>query len=187
MFTDKDDHHRTSKGREYTADPREVIIVKYIKHMTTSCDDEKMQALRDRHGLAGYGAYWVIVEKVASQIRRESFSTKLTLSWKKWGYLLDLRPSLVRKTMESLSDLGLILLENGKEVATVDIPNILKYADEYTKRLGIYQDNVPTEVTTLSVIPALPTLLTNIDGEANLTKPADEVETAEKYLSLIHI
>ena len=75
--------------------------------------------------------------------------------------------------MESLSDLGLILLENGKEVATVDIPNILKYADEYTKRLGIYQDNVPTEVTTLSVIPALPTLLTNIDGEANLPKPAD--------------
>ena len=70
-------------------------------------------------------------------------------------------------------------------MATVDIPNILKYADEYTKRLGIYQDNVPTEVTTLSVIPALPTLLTNIDGEANLTEPADEVETAEKYTARV--
>jgi hypothetical protein len=129
--------------------------MKYINHMTVAGEDEKIQALRDEFGVAGYGAYWLIVEKIAAQIRPESVSINLTLSWKKWGLYLDIRPSLARKMIESMNKVKLITLQSDEKSATIGIPNILKYADEYSKRVGIKAGQCPEKVPIVSGTPAL--------------------------------
>ena len=111
--------------------------MKYVNHMTIAHDDSKIQALRDKHGLAGYGAYWIIVEKIAAQVRPESPEPELSLSLKKWALHLDIRPVFAAKLIRTQSELGLIRMRSDGEVWTLSIPNILKYADEYSKKVGI--------------------------------------------------
>ena len=135
--------------------------MKYINHMTIAHDDSKIQALRDKHGLAGYGAYWVIVEKIAAQVRPESPEPELTLSLKKWALHLDIRPVFAAKLIRTQHELGLISVRTNGEVWTLSAPNVLKYADEYTKKVGIKSrqspDKCPDSVGNPS-LPALPAL-----------------------------
>jgi hypothetical protein len=152
--------------------------------MTTSSDDEKHEALIEKCGMAGYGAYWVVVEKIAAQIRPECVSTSLTLSWRNWARHLrvdDVRTA--KYLIKNIAEVGLILLEireisptstlpggqsgarhrsishrSESELATIGVPNILKYGDEYTKRVGIKSRQTPDKLPTVSGSPALPAL-----------------------------
>ena len=38
----------------------------YIKHDYRAHDDDKIAELVERHGLAGYGAYWYLLELMTS-------------------------------------------------------------------------------------------------------------------------
>lgn len=111
--------------------------MKYFTHMTASFGDERHQALMDKCGLKGYGAYWVIVEAIAAQITRQSAAVSMQLSWRRWGLRMGIDQRSASHIIRSLNDVGLISLRCDGDLATVTMPNILKYMDEYTKRLGI--------------------------------------------------
>jgi len=171
--------------------------MKYINHMTSSSDDEKHEALIEKCGMAGYGAYWVVAEKIAAQIRPECVSTSLTLSWRNWSR--HLRVDDVRTTkylINAIADAGLILLKIAQisptsalpggrsgarhrsishrsetEIVTIDMPNILKYGDEYTKRVGIKSRQTPDKLPTISGSPALPALLKDQSLLSKTTSP----------------
>ncbi len=134
--------------------------MKYINHMTASGDDEKHQALMARVGLRGYGAYWIIAEKIGAQIRPESCDTSMGLTWQRWGNHLGVEGDSARRLIRSMAEVGLIELEEAGKIACVNMPNILKYADEYTKRVGIKSGHSPDttrdKLRKLSGTPALP-------------------------------
>jgi hypothetical protein len=127
--------------------------------MTIAGEDEKTQSLRARHGLAGYGAYWLILEKIAVQIRPESISTSLTLSVRKWAQHVDMKPSWIRKVLSTGNELGLMRVTTQGELVTVDVPNILKYCDEYTRKVRRVSGQTPDKLRSKPGSPTLPTYL----------------------------
>jgi hypothetical protein len=133
--------------------------MKYINHMTSSHDDEKHQAAMDRAGLEVYGAYWIICEKIAAQIRPECVATSLQFSWKSWGSKLQVDPRVARRLIRVMGEVKLAIVKETDSGARVDIPNLLKYGDEYTKKVlrksGQAPDNVPTNNGSPAV-PAVP-------------------------------
>ena len=134
--------------------------MKYFNHMTSSAEDEKHEILIDKAGLAGYGAYWIVLEKVASQIRRESISTSLALSWRNWARYLRSSIKKSQFLLRSAHEAGLLQLTEEGSMVRVNIPNLLKYADEYTRKLRtksrLTPDKLPTESGSPAVEPAVP-------------------------------
>ncbi|MDA8121412.1 MAG: hypothetical protein M0Z38_02450 [Deltaproteobacteria bacterium] len=120
--------------------------MKYICHMTIAHDDSKLQALRDKHGLAGYGAYWIVLEKIAAQMTKESPEPKLSLSLKKWSLHLDIRPTFTSKLLRTCNELGLISVQSSGEVWTLSVSNLLKYGDEYTRKLRRVSGQTPDKL-----------------------------------------
>ncbi len=147
--------------------------MKYINHMTCAHDDEKMQRLIDLHGMAGYGAYWLIAEVIASQIRKESMSTSIRLSYKSWGHRLHVDPRTASKWVRSLGETGLAIVDHDANSASVDIPNLLKYGDEYIKRVGIKSRVYPEGIGSLSHLPAVPALPEEKKDLKDLRQPVD--------------
>ena len=132
--------------------------MKYINHMTSSHDDEKHRAAMDLAGLQAYGAYWIICEKIAAQIRPECVSTSLQLSWKSWASSLQVDPRVARRLVRVIGESRLAIVEETDSGARVNIPNLLKYGDEYTKKVLKKSGQTPDKLPTISGSPAVPAL-----------------------------
>lgn len=109
--------------------------MRWFKHMTASADDEKLARLRDRFGLEGYGFWWSVVEIIAASLD-ESEQTSVTFSAKKWGNSLGISPKKFRIMAEFCANTGLFSIKSDSEYITIDMPNLLKFKDEYTDRKG---------------------------------------------------
>lgn len=116
-----------------TANIRAGALMRWFKHMAGSWDDEKLAGLVDQHGLEGYGFWWRVVEVVAAKVDK-SEQTSAEFPAKKWGSLLGLSPKKFRMLAECCANLGLFSLEFSQNSIRIDMPNILKFRDEYTEK-----------------------------------------------------
>lgn len=132
--------------------------MKYVNHMSSSVTDEKHEALIEKCGLAGYGAYWIIAETIAAQIRPESRATNLALTWRNWARHLRVNTKSTMFLVRSMSLVGLIFVHEGDEKITIDMPNLLKYADQYTRKVLTRSRHSPDNVRSDNELPALPAL-----------------------------
>ncbi len=136
--------------------------MKYINHLTCAFQDEKISAAVSEGGLKVYGAFWVLIEAIAAQIRPESVSVGLTLTWTQWGSRLLVDPRSARKLTSILQKHSVIMLHDLGKSARIEIPNILKYCDEYSRKVGIKSghspDSTPDKLRRDSGLPALPAL-----------------------------
>lgn len=107
--------------------------MRWFKHMVSSADDEKLSKLTDAHGLEGYGFWWRIVEIVAEKVGPDG-QTSAEFSLRKWGAMLVLSPSKTRRMAETCAKLGLFSVVFFENTMTVNMPNILKFRDEYTEK-----------------------------------------------------
>lgn len=141
--------------------------MRWFKHMAASWDDEKLAALVDQCGLEGYGFWWRVVEIVAAKVDK-SEQTSAEFPPKKWGSLLGLSPKKFRTLAELCANLGLFMLVFSENSISINMPNILKFRDEYTeresKKSGVHRDKLPpsrarvpeTDTDTETDIPPLP-------------------------------
>lgn len=130
--------------------------MKYINHMTSAHNDDKHISAMYKMGLAAYGAYWVILEKIASQIRPESVTTSMRVPHETWSRLLRTRIDHATRLLRVLHETGLIICEFDGEYTTVSVPNLLKYGDEYTKKVLRKSIESRDKVRTHSGSPAVP-------------------------------
>jgi hypothetical protein len=130
--------------------------MKYVKHLTCAYQDEKVQAAVAKGGLKTYAVYWIILEAIGAQIRPESVSTGLSLTWVQWGAKLLIDPRNARKLTAILHEVGLVRLQDDGNTARIEIPNILKYCDEYSRKVGIKSGHAPDKLRTVSGTPAFP-------------------------------
>ena len=115
--------------------------MRWFKHMTSSADDEKLAQLIDRAGLEGYGFWWRVVEIVARNIDGNGQSS-VSYSVQKWAGLLGIRSDKFRRLAVECSILRLFQVNSCGNSFEIDIPNILKFRDEYAKKSGQKPDNV---------------------------------------------
>jgi len=158
--------------------------MKYVTHLTVAAEDDKHEDLRRRmgggiHGQAAYGIYWVVAEKIGAQIRPESVSTSLTKTERKWAEILDIRVPFFRKWVESVRLAKLALIETDGKLVTINMPNILKYCDEYSRKVGIKSGHAPERLRRDSGTPALLALQEDLDlrARARTEKKNPEPET----------
>ena len=107
--------------------------MRWFKHLSGSWDDEKLSRLVDLHGLAGYGFWWRLLEIIALQMN-ESGRSACVFSPQKWGKHFGLYPKVFRKFCKTLQELDLIQWRESDGLIEINIPNLLKFRDEWTKR-----------------------------------------------------
>lgn len=129
--------------------------MRWIKHLTCARQDEKIVALISDCGHTACAVWWMVLEIVAGQMDPKSPKCSLTYPVSRWATELQLRPQHVKMRLEQLAvDRGVGALlrlswsgvggKEGNSYATVEIPNILKYRDEYSKKSGQSTDSIRT-------------------------------------------
>lgn len=119
--------------------------MRWFKHMTASGNDEKLSRLKDRYGLEGYGFWWTIVEIIAGFVD-ENGKTSVTFSAKKWGNLAGISAKKFQTLAEFCANLGCFSIKNDENSITIDMPNILKYRDEWSKKKGKNSGETPEKL-----------------------------------------
>jgi hypothetical protein len=121
--------------------------MRWLKHLTTAKDDEKIALLISECGHAAYGLWWMVLELVGREMDTKSGKCSLTYPASKWAAELYLRPQDVRSKLSAIGlDRGagalLKLSWDGSKI-TAEIPNLLKYRDEYSRKSGQSPDTLP--------------------------------------------
>ena len=107
--------------------------MKWFKHFSDAYINLKHQSLRAKHGLEGYGFYWMILELVAQQ--GENFKINAKKDW--IGALMTVSGLPVEKVKTLLnyfSDNDLID-EKAYKKGDLFVPKLQEYSDEYTAKL----------------------------------------------------
>lgn len=150
--------------------------MRWFKHMTSSFDDEKLSRLVEVAGFEGYGFWWRIVEIVGAGVDDKQ-RTSVTFSIKKWTLLCAIRAQKFTKLCLLCQDCGLFTVRFEGRSATINMPNILKFKDEWTRKKkdnsGVNSGATPEELQRIqkqkqskSITPLTP--LTGGESEISL-------------------
>jgi hypothetical protein len=107
--------------------------MRWFKHMSNSRQDEKLASLMDELGLEGYGFWWCLLEIIAQGVDEKS-KTAAVFSARRWGSMLGISAKKFQTYAGFCARLGLCRWENFEKRVVIDIPNILKFRDEWTER-----------------------------------------------------
>jgi hypothetical protein len=95
-----------------------------------------MSELLDEFGPAGYGVWWIILEKIAAQMdKTDRCSARYSL--KKWSKTCGISVKKFQKVVGFLSKLGKLSTKNcekNSDFLIIECPNLLKFRDEYSKK-----------------------------------------------------
>ena len=125
--------------------------MKWFKHMTASFNDEKLSLMVDELGMEGYGFWWRTLEIIAEKLgeNSESLETFCSFSAKKWGNFYGFSPKKFEKFVRIFEKFELFTVKFSENSITIDIPNILKYKDEWFRRKcknsGVTPEAIPHE------------------------------------------
>lgn len=118
--------------------------MKWFKHMSASADDEKISKLEDKAGLEGYGFYWRMLEIIARDMDGTS-RCHVTYSATKWGRQANISTKKFLMLLRCCSDVGLMSFCRSGDEYMIKIPNLLKYKDEYTKKVRTNSGQAPVQ------------------------------------------
>ena len=120
--------------------------MRWFKHLTVSWEDEKMATLVSEFGLEGYGFWWRLLEIIAEQMD-ETNKCSVSYSLPQWSRMLYCHHNKVSNMLSNLEVTGLVKLNktlaNGNNKIEVTIPNLLKFRDEYSKKIRQKLDKNP--------------------------------------------
>jgi len=109
--------------------------MKWFKHDTNTFSNPKIEMLKEKHGVAGYGVYFQLVELIASAVDKENVDD--------WGYLPDVYSmeylakkfcvdvNLLEEILETC--ISLKLIEKRKE--RFFCPKVLNRCDEFIEKV----------------------------------------------------
>lgn len=107
--------------------------MRWFKHLTNAWDDEDLSAVTGEHGLELYGFWWRLLEIIGKQMDGSSRS-HCKYSAKVWGKFSGISAKKFRKFADILMEKKLITLEIDEDDIFIDIPNLVNYRDEWTKK-----------------------------------------------------
>lgn len=110
--------------------------MRWLKHLSNAHDDHKINKLREKFGAEGYGFYWLVLERIAGQMSSSNPLTILGDSAKGWGKFLGTRTDYARKILGYFGESGLMIVRISGDDIEINCPNLLKYKDETTQRVG---------------------------------------------------
>lgn len=118
--------------------------MRWFKHLSKARRDEKIAALMADCGVEGYGFYFLLCEVVAEGLEKDGVPA-LTYSLPQWSHALYSHHHRVSKYLGKLGVIGLCRVSEVAGKVRVEIPNLLKYRDEYSGKSGHAPNGVPTD------------------------------------------
>lgn len=122
--------------------------MRWLKHLSIAHDDPAICELLEEFGPEGYGIYWLLLEHVALSIEKDSDETpSRTHSVIEWARICCCSARRLRSFVQRSAELSLIVAHSVADLKQfssrlpadrlqIDVPKLLKYRDEYTKRSG---------------------------------------------------
>lgn len=122
--------------------------MRWMKHLSVAHSDPAIATILEALGPEGYGIYWLMLEHVALSIEKDSDTIpSRTHSAVEWSNICHCSARRLRQFCEISTELRLICSTSVAELRQfgsrrvadrlqIDIPKLLKYRDEYSKRSG---------------------------------------------------
>ena len=110
--------------------------MKWFKHETDAMDSEKMKALIHEFGFEGYGWFWRIMEIVAKKMD-ETNRCHYTQPVSEWCLNLKVKRKKLSLFLELIQFQTNIKAVYSEDKLRIEIPNLLKKRDNYTKDLQV--------------------------------------------------
>ncbi|KAF0233782.1 MAG: hypothetical protein FD177_1194 [Desulfovibrionaceae bacterium] len=104
-----------------------------------------MLAMQDRYGLEGIGAFWVLLEVLASGVEGGK-TAQVTMSVKQWRKRIPFAPQKLRNWLAYADQLALIRAAFDGETISIECPKMLELCDNWTRRSVVTVKKVPLEV-----------------------------------------
>ena len=108
--------------------------MEWFRHQTLTWNDTKIACITAEHGLEIYGFWWRVLEIIAAQMSTTECKTNFEYPIKVWAKFTGVSPKKFQKLAGILNEKELIIMKNGQNMIDIDIPNLLKFRDEWTKR-----------------------------------------------------
>lgn len=115
--------------------------MRWFKHLTMAHEDFGLSAIAEEMGAEAYGVYWLLLEAVAGPMDKESTRPILTHSDVKWASICHVSVRKFRSIAIRLRELRLIETRSMQNRLLIEVPNLLKYRDEYSKKSGPAPDS----------------------------------------------
>ncbi|WP_319544225.1 hypothetical protein [uncultured Pseudodesulfovibrio sp.] len=139
--------------------------MKWFKHYTDASRDEALQFLFSKMKHEGWGIWWHLVELIGEKLSSENPSCRLELLKSDWCRLLGIHHrkfSSFLSHVNSMNELyphkSPIKWGKNKDTLWIEIPNLLKIADNYTRYFKVSEPRkeVEEEEKRKEINPSLP-------------------------------
>lgn len=107
--------------------------MEWFKHKSYALDDPKLSKVIDKFGPAGYGVWWIILEKIALEMNYTD-RCEISYSVKTWSKFCRISSKKFQIIVKFLQKIELILLDEDADFLTLKCPNLLRYKDEWSKK-----------------------------------------------------
>lgn len=123
--------------------------IRFIKHDTRAHDDEALYRLANRHGMALYGWYWLLVELLTGR-KHHYYDVSDDAGWRRlardMSCICDMSVDECKSFIADLYGAGLVNREQYDELHRVSITRILVDARTYAesvagKKIGAWKTN----------------------------------------------
>ena len=108
--------------------------MRWIKHPSMFCRSPAMSDVLHIAGPAGYGAVWLILERIA-EVWDGQGEPSLRLSEKEWRNICRIPAKKLQNLFEILEEHAVIVVENDAGVLRLIAPILLELQDEWTSRV----------------------------------------------------
>lgn len=114
--------------------------MKWFKHDSNASLDAKLQRLRLKYGLEGYGMYWYLLESIARNVEIHNLTFELEEDAELIAAATNIHYERVQEMMLFMCELGLFENADGRIVCL----KMASRTDEYTQKLMRSANDVPT-------------------------------------------
>lgn len=121
--------------------------MRWFKHMTDASDNEFIERLEADFGLEGYARWWKLCEIIGKHMDN-SGRCHAEYSWTKWQSFLKGKRNKLETFLKRLENESKIKIEEKGNILKIELHNILKYKDEYSKKSGQPPEKNPDTLQT---------------------------------------
>jgi hypothetical protein len=110
--------------------------MRWIKHPSNFSRSAAMSEVREKCGPAGYGAFWLLFERIAENFEgiSQKSEPELSISEKEWRYSCGLSSKKLHDLLTILQNHGVIFAKNADSRLCLEAPILLQLQDESTRK-----------------------------------------------------
>ena len=119
--------------------------MRWLKHPTNFSRSAAMSEVREKCGPAGYGAFWMLFERIAENFDGNSQKSEpeLCISEKEWRNSCGLSAKKLHDLLNILHKHNVIFTKNADSQLCLDAPILLRLQDESTRKARKNSEIVP--------------------------------------------